>query len=58
LKERGLNPDNVEWFVNGIETYVIKLRASGSVPKPSEQGSDCASSTTKVGKRFAGYQDK
>jgi hypothetical protein len=25
LKRRGLNPDNVEWFVNAIETGVIKL---------------------------------
>jgi len=25
LKERGLNPDNIEWFVNAMETDVIKL---------------------------------
>ena len=30
-------------------------RASGSVPKPSKQGSDWAIPKTKVGKRFAGY---
>jgi hypothetical protein len=25
LKKTGLNPDNVDWFANAIETGVIKL---------------------------------
>ena len=36
-----MRPDNVKWFVNAMETRVIKLpEPSRSVPKPSKQGSD------------------
>ncbi|HET7283347.1 MAG TPA: hypothetical protein VFI70_01555 [Nitrososphaeraceae archaeon] len=31
LKKRGLNPNNVEWFANAIETGAIKIRDSKAV---------------------------
>jgi len=37
-----MRSDNVKWFVNAMETRVIKLPElhGQSVPKPSKQGSD------------------
>jgi hypothetical protein len=55
LKKKGMRPDNLEWFVNAMETGTIKLRASKPIPKPSKQGSDRSLPTAKVGKRFAGH---
>jgi hypothetical protein len=33
LKKRGLNPNNVEWFADAIETAAIKIRDSKEVCK-------------------------